>query len=337
MSPSRSAVETLGLLGLPSSLAEMRAQKWDCIIVGAGHNGLACAAYLARAGKKVLVLEARERIGGACTIEEPFPGVRMSPCAYLAGLLHPLVIEELGLAKLGYSWTPASNGLFVPFEDGDSVQLWDDDESCEAEIARFSPQDVEGWRAMSDVIRRARNAIRPAGDLDMWIGPAPSPEAMATRIGDDVEVRDLLFHWSMAEFVERYIRDERLQSAYLGQGVIGTNASPFDAGTASIRFHHASGRLAGCLEPGVTCMAAMGMVSFFLADVARQAGATIAAGVPVVEICPTQGVRLEGGEMVHAPVVISNADPRVTLRLLGKSADRFGSNRWKPFRCKAAR
>ncbi len=118
LSGELSAVESLGVMGLPAPMRELTAEKWDAIIVGAGHNGLTCAAYLARAGKRVLVLETRERIGGACTMEEPWPGVRLSPCAYLAGLLHPLVIEELNLPELGYSWTPAVNGMFVPFEDG---------------------------------------------------------------------------------------------------------------------------------------------------------------------------------------------------------------------------
>ena len=107
----------------------------------------------------------------------------MSPCAYLAGLLHPLVIEELNLAALGYSWTPAMNGLFVPFEDGTSVQLYEDDERCEAELTRFSPRDGEGWRAMSDVIRRLRDALRPPDQRDVWIGEPPTREELENRLG----------------------------------------------------------------------------------------------------------------------------------------------------------
>ncbi len=198
---SSSAIDALGLLGLPAPVRELATRRWDVIIAGAGHNGLTCAAYLARAGKRVLVLESRERIGGACTIEEPWPGVRMSPCAYLAGLLHPLVIEELDLPSRGFSWSPATNGLFVPFEDGSSVQLYDDDRRCEAEIRRLSPGDVKGWLAMSDVLRRLRDAIRPDSLDDMWIGAAPSRERLEERIGNDAEARSLLFDWSMAEFV----------------------------------------------------------------------------------------------------------------------------------------
>ncbi|HEY0760018.1 MAG TPA: NAD(P)/FAD-dependent oxidoreductase [Acidisarcina sp.] len=320
-----SAADTLGEIGLPEPVSALAARSWDAIVVGAGHNGLACAAYLASAGKRVLVLEARSRIGGACTVEEPFPGsypgVRMSPCAYLAGLLHPLVIEELRLGKRGFSWTPAVNGLFVPFLDGTSVQLWDEDERCIAEVRRFSPHDVDGWRAMTDVIRRLRDALRPSGDGDIWIGESPSREQLEDRIGNDSEARHVLFNWSMAEYVEHYLTDERLQMAMLGQGVIGTNASPFDAGTASIRYHHSSGRLGGMPGMWGYVKGGMGMVSFYLCDAAREAGAVVAAGVPVARILPGEGVLLEGGEKIQATVVVSNADPRVTLRLLDGAAD----------------
>src|SRR6202453_2167392 len=131
---SSATADVLGEIGLPVPLRELGAKTWDAVIVGAGHNGLACAAYLARAGERVLVVESRSRVGGACTIEEPFPGVRMSPCAYLAGLLHPLVVSELNLPARGFQWSPAVNGLFVPFLDGTSIQLWDDDDACEEEI-----------------------------------------------------------------------------------------------------------------------------------------------------------------------------------------------------------
>ena len=302
-------------------ISELARREWDAIIVGAGHNGLACAAYLARGGLRVLVIEGRQRVGGACTIEEPFPGVRMSPCAYLAGLLHPVVVDELELPRRGFQWTPAVNGLFVPFLDGSSIQLWDDDERCAAEVRALSPGDVAGWQEMSDVIRRLRDALRPPGDGDLWLHDAPTREQIEERLGGDEEARGLLFDWSMAEFVEKYLEDERLQVAYLGQGVIGTNASPFDKGTASIRFHHASGRLGGIPGMWGYVRGGMGMVSFYFCDAAREAGATVISGVPVAEIVPGEGVRLEGGERIAARVVISNADPRQSLRLLGTAAD----------------
>ena len=300
---------------------ELASKRWDVVVVGAGHNGLACAAYLARAGKTVLVIEARNRLGGACTIDEPWPGFAVSPCAYLLGLLHPLVIEELELVRRGLSWTLADAGLFVPFEDGSSVQLWDDAERCEAEIRRFAPGDLAGFRAMNDVKRRLRDALRPADDRDVWIGPAPSFEELERRLMGDDQALKMLFSWSMVEYVEQFLEDERLQQAYLGQGVIGTNASPHDPGTASIHFHHQSGRLGG--EPGAWgyVRGGMGRVSACLAEAARDHGAVLAAGLPVARIEPGRGVVLEGGERIEATRVVSNADPRTTMRLLGNEVD----------------
>jgi phytoene dehydrogenase-like protein len=317
---NRATADTLGRLDLEGSVSDLQARRWDVIVVGGGHNGLACAAYLARSGQQVLVLEARQRVGGACTIDAVWPGYRISPCAYLVGLLHPLVIEELTMPAYGFEWYPATAGLFVPFEDGSSIQLWDDDARCEEEIRRFSPCDVDGWRDFCAAKSRLRDALRPAGPGDLWVGRAPTMEEIDERLGGDHEARHLLFEWSMVDCVENYFQDERLQLAYLGQGVIGTNASPHDRGTASIHFHHQSGRFGG--RPGLWgyVKGGMGMVSFILCDIARDLGAVVATGLPVGRILPGEGVELEGGERIDARFVVCNADPRATLRLLGEAA-----------------
>lgn len=308
------------------STKDLARKTWDVIVVGAGHNGLSCAAYLAKAKKRVLVLESRQRIGGACSIREPWPGYRISPCAYLAGLLHSLVVEELGLRGVGYEWAPAK-GMFVPFEDGNSIHLWKDgDEDGIKEIENFAPHDLPGWIAMSQLKLKLRESLRPKGNRDLWIGAAPSDEEIRDRLGNDPDCLDLLFNWSMAEFLEHYLQDERLHIALMGQGIIGTNASPYEKGTASIHFHHASGRMmdqTGKDQPGTWgyVKGGIGMVSFMLCEVARAHGAVIASGMPVCRIIPGEGVELAGGERIKAPVIISNADPCTTLELLGNDSE----------------
>ncbi len=315
-----SAASVLGQIGLPEPVNALANRQWDVIVVGAGHNALTCAAYLARAGKRVLVLEARERIGGANTMEEAWPGVKMSPCAYVSGLLHPLVIRELEMVKHGYDFTPAVNGIFVPFEDGTSVQLYED-ERWEDEVRRLSLRDVEGHKAMKAVFDRLNVVIRADADDGLWVGNPPSRAEIEAKLAGDSEALNFLFKWSMIEFVEHYLTDERLQMAYLGQGVIGSRCSPYDAGTASIYYYHYCSSQGG--HPGMWgyVRGGMGMISFILCDIAREAGAVVAAGVPVARIIPGEGVELAGGERIHAPVVVSGADPRVTLSLLDNKAD----------------
>ena len=173
---------------------------------------------------------------------------------------------------------------------------------CEEEIERFAPGDLAGWRAFSDVKRRLRDALRPEGDGDLWVGPAPSRAEIERRLAGDTEALRVLFDWSMVEYVEHFLDDERLQSAYLGQGVIGTFASPHDPGTASIHFHHQSGRLGGMPGMWGYVEGGMGMVSFILCDIAREAGAVVRTGTPVARIIPGVGVELEGGERIESTV-----------------------------------
>ena len=309
---------------MPEGL-ELRGSRWDAIVVGAGHNGLTAATYLARAGWKVLVLERRDRVGGACTIENPFDeeGWRVSPCAYLVGLLHPLVVEELGLRGRGYQVQVVDPHLWCPFEDGTSISLWEDAERSAAAVSELAPGDVEGYRRYGDLFDRIRRDLR-AGDRDVWVGESPDRAAIEEMFGSDHEAVEVLFEESIASVVERHVSDERLRTALHGQGLIGTFAGPREPGTAAIHAMHASGVLEG--RPGAWgyVRGGMGTVSFLIADAATDAGAVIATERRVAVIRPGEGVELEGGETVFAPVVLSNADPKRTLALVeGEVPDRF--------------
>lgn len=308
--------ERLGKVGLPAPVSELAARTWDVIVVGGGHNGLTCAAYLARAGQRVLVLEARDRLGGACTLEQPFADDRyvISPCAYVVGLLDEDVIRDLSLNDRGLEVYVADPQLWVPFADGTAFAQWMEHERTVQGLKDIGINDKEiaGYLAYEKFFDDMRLKLRK-GARDTWVGDSPSRAELEELLGEQLMI-DALFDASIADVLDEFVTDQRLKDALFGQGVIGTFAGPRDPGTASVKLMHFQGDLLGEGPIWGYVKGGMGMVSFAIADAAQDAGAVLAAGVPVGEIVPGEGVRLEDGTFLAARTVVSNADPK---RLLG--------------------
>jgi phytoene dehydrogenase-like protein len=326
----------LGEVGLPMPVSELAARDWDAVVIGGGHNGLTAAAYLARAGRSVLVLERRERLGGACTLERPFADERyvVSPCAYVVGLLDDVVIRELELERRGLRYWMADPNLWVPFDDGSSFGQWLDDSRTQANLEQLgvSKRDIAGYWAYEELFDEARRRLRK-GARDTWLGDSPTRAEIEELVGGDRAMIDLLFEASIAEVLEAHVDDERLQTALFGQGIIGTWGGPREPGTASIKLMHFQGDMTGEGPLWGYVEGGMGMVSFAIADAAREAGAVLACGVPVAEIVPGEGVTLDDGTSIRAGTVVCNADPKRTLTMLdGHEIDapfRERLERWK--------
>ena len=306
--------------------------QYDAIIIGGGHNGLICAAYLARAGKKPLVLERRALIGGACVTEEVWPGYHVSTTSYVMSMMQTRVVEELQLKKYGWEILP-TECLFVPFPDGTHFALWEDQKKTLTEIAKFSKKDAEIYPHFEQFLSEAGVFMRQM----LWTTP-PDPTSNRLRdlkelFGIAMKFRKLggklfrftdLLTMSISDFLDMYFESDKLKAIKSFYGSIGSFMGPRSPGTAYVLLHHLMGDLGGAGGWGFM-KGGMGAVSKAIAGFALEHGATIRTEAEVDHVLidrgRTSGVRLESGEEISSKVVVSNADPKTTfLKLMDTGA-----------------
>src|SRR6266704_3008028 len=280
----------------------------DAIIIGAGHNGLVAAGYLARAGKKVVVLEQRDRVGGACTLEEPFPGFTMSPCAYVVSLLRPEIIRDLELHRYGFDAYVKDPQMFVPFEDGNYLFFRPDEEQTVESIRRLSPHDAEAYPKFMRFFDRASEILTP-----ILMQEPPSVADLAARFrGEDEEIYRYLMFGNLYDMAADYFESDYLRAAIAGQGVIGSFIGPKTPGSVYVVWHHMFGEVNGQHGMWGYVRGGMGRISFAMAASAEAHGTIIRTNSPVAKILVhngrAEGVRLENGEELRASAILSNAD-----------------------------
>jgi len=307
------------------SNAVQNSQSWDVIVVGGGHNGLVNAAYLARAGRKVLVLERRHVLGGAAVSEQIFPGFTFSVFSYVVSLLRPEIIRDLELPRHGLQILPLESTI-TPLPNGDYLGAWGDPDLTRRELYRHSPRDAEAAVQYGHLMYHMAKAVKPI--LSM-IPPdptslAPSDLKAMLRVGK--VLRDLgtekfhalykLLTMSSADYLDEWFEFEPLKATKSASGIIGTYLSPRSPGSAYVLLHHYMGEIDGAFRAWGFCKGGNGTVSAAIASAARQYGATLRTEAPVKQVVVSngrvKGVVLESGEELFAPVVVSGLDARRT-------------------------
>lgn len=303
-------------------------KRYDAIIIGAGHNGLVCAAYLARAGLSVLVLERRHLVGGAAVTEEIYPGFKYTVCSYVVSLLRPSIISDLDLPKHGFELLPL-DGTLSPLPEGDYLMRWHDAAETRLELMRHSRSDAEAYERFSQKMYHLAMAVRP-----LLGEPPPSLTSFApenlrrlwrlrgTLARHEPHLYDLarIMTMSSADYVEEWFETPALKGALAASGIIGTFLGPRSPGTAYVMLHHYMGEIDGQFRAWGLPRGGMGAVSEAIAAAARGFGAEIRTESEIVEVLIRHGracgVALASGEEIEADTVISNADPKRTFEKL---------------------
>src|SRR5712671_2303598 len=302
------------------------AQNYDVIVIGGGHNGLTNAAYLARAGKKVVVMERRHVLGGAAVTEEIIPGFLFSECSYVVSLLRPEIIRDLDLPRHGLEILPL-DGTFTPMPSGDYLWRVNDHGKTHREIARHSRVDAEAYDEFGKAMQAMCRFVKPI--LSMV---PPDPTTLNPR-----ELMKLLFigrrfqgmssydkynqvqlmTMSAIDFLDQWFETDVLKATMSASGIIGTFLGVRSPGTAYVLLHHYMGEIDGAFRAWGFARGGTGAISNAIAAAAREAGVEIRTETPIAKILVSnnraRGIALENGDEIYADIISSSVDPRLTF------------------------
>src|SRR5437588_8092037 len=300
--------------------------KYDVIVIGGGHNGLTNAAYLARAGRKVLVLERRHVVGGAAVTEEVFPGFRFSVCSYVVSLLRPEIIRELDLPRHGLEILPL-DGTFTPMPNGDYLWRVNDHAKTRREIARHSRLDAEAYdeygKAMVEMARFVKPILNMTPPDPMSLDPRELMKLLFIgrrfRALNDVDRYNQvqLMTMSAVDFLDQWFETDVLKATMSASGIIGTFLGVRSPGTAYVLLHHYMGEIDGAFRSWGFARGGTGAISNAISEAAAEAGAEIRTQAPIARLIVknnrAQGVVLQNGDEIRGDLVSSSVDPRHTF------------------------
>jgi phytoene dehydrogenase-like protein len=305
----------------------MGEQQFDAAIIGGGHNGLTCAAYLARAGLKVAVLERSDRVGGAAVTEEFHPGFRNSVASYAVSLLNPKVISDLELVRFGLRIVERPAANFWPVDERRFLLMPHSLTGRQQAIAAFSTRDAERLPAYDSALARATSVLRDlvlrtppnagGGVLELIRAAGLGRRLLGFAIEDQRVLVDL-FTKSAAEFLRPWFESEVVKGALAFDGIVGAYVSPYTPGTAYVLLHHCFGEVNGKVGVWGHALGGMGSISEAMREAAEAAGAVVRTGSAVQSVIVERGraigVALAGGEEIRAKVIAANIGPKLLFR-----------------------